>query len=377
MSHLVKAKLTQALAVGTLILWSGGAFAEMMEVINVPAGDTLNIRQGPNASSADMGDIPPHAHVDVLGFNMDQSWARVSYQNQTGWVSARYLAASEVPKAAVGANVVIGIKANDPDGGLVVRDGPGTSSVRLGVLPSNSQVHVIQFGGHGDWAMIAFEAGIGWVSSAYLAGMTSTPEPMPSATPNTAPDGGALPATFTVTGVAAGDKLWVRKAPQATAGRLGGLMPGAVVHVEGRASGNWGKITLNGQAGYINMSYLTRAAVNGLSATGASTTANGFPLGLVCRGTEPFWTLDIGEDRSFQYTSLINGPDPVRHLAIATPALSGGYPFAFAAHPLSGTLDQQACSDGMSDIAYTLSIQMNRPTGNGSAETLHGCCNVR
>lgn len=377
MPHTVKTHFAMALAATTLVLWAGGASAEMMEVVNVEVGDTLNIRQGPNASSADIGDIPPHAQVEVIGYNLDRSWARISYQTQTGWVAARYLSEGEAPRAAVGTNVVVGIPADDPDGGLVVRDGAGTSFGRLGVIPSDTQLHVIQFGGDGDWAMVAFGTGVGWVNATYLASVTSTPEPMPSATPNTAPDGGLLPATFTVTGVSAGDKLWVRKAPQATAGRVGGLKPGAVVTVDGRASGNWGKITLNGQIGYINMSYLTRAAVNGSSSTGASVTANGFPLGLTCRGTEPFWTLDIGQDRSFQYTSLINGPDPVRHLAIATPALSGGYPFAFAAHPLSGTINQQVCSDGMSDISYTMSIQMNRPSGNGSVDALYGCCNVR
>jgi uncharacterized protein YgiM (DUF1202 family) len=374
-------RLTKAatlfLAAGTLSLWTAGVGAEIMQVVDVPAGDTLNIRQGPNASSVDIGDIAPDAQVEVLGFNMERSWARVLYQNQTGWVAARYLAASEVPKAAIGANVVISIKANDPDGGLVVRGAAGTSSARLGVLPDASQVHVIQFGGNGDWAMIAFEAGVGWVSSAYLSSMTSSSALTPSARPSVAPDGGPLPAIFTVTGVSAGDKLWVRSAPQATAGRVGGLTPGSVVNVEGRASGSWGKITLNGQAGYINMSYITRAVVNGVSSIGASATANGFPLGLACRGTEPFWTLDINEDRSFQYTSLINGPDPLRYLAIATPALSGGYPFDFAAHPLAGVIDQQSCSDGMSDTAYTMSIQLNRPSGNGVMDVLYGCCSVQ
>lgn len=374
-------KLTSAavffLTAGALAFGAERSSAEMMQVVNVSAGDTLNIRQGPNASSADIGDVDPSAYVDVLGYNIDRTWARISYQNQTGWVAARYLSEGDTPRAAIGANVVVGIQANDADGGLVVREEAAGSADRLGVLPDKTQVHVFQFDRNGEWAMIAFETGVGWVSSAYLAGISSIPEPMPSATPNVAPDGGALPAVFTVTGVAAGDKLWVRTAPQATAGRVGGLRPGAVVNVDGRASGNWGKITLNGQAGYINMSYLTRAVENGTLPSGASATANGFPLGLSCRGTEPFWTLDIGEDRSFQYTSLINGPDPVRYLAIATPAQTGGYPFAFAAHPLAGTINQQACSDGMSDTSYTMSIQLNRPTGAGAVETLHGCCNVQ
>lgn len=373
----LKSKFLYAVIASTWIGVPNFAAAEMMQVIDVPAGDTLNIRQGPSASSVDIGDVAPQAYVEVLGYNLDQSWARISYQNQTGWVAARYLSHENAPPASVGPNIVTGIQDTDPDGGLVVRDGAGASFGRLGVLLKDSHVHVIQFSGNGDWAMIAFGTGVGWVSSAYLAGLTSTPEPMPSATPTVAPDGGALPATFTVTGVSADDKLWVRNAPHATAGRLGSLSPNAVVYVDGRASGQWGQITLNGQIGYIHMSYLTRAVGHGGGPLGVSSTGNGFPLGLSCRGTEPFWTLDIDEDRSVHYTSLINGNDPVRHLAIATPAPNGSYPFAFAAHPLAGALTLEACSDGMSDTVYSMSILLNRPSESGGMSTLYGCCNTQ
>lgn len=364
-----------AIFAAALTLTITTASAEMMEVVNIADGDTLNLRAGPGASYPDRGDLFEHAHVNVLAYNEDGRWAQILHQGRIYWVASKYLAApssgADTHPPRLGPNVVTGIAVGDPDGGLVVRDGAGTAFGRLGVLADHTAVHVIQFDRGGDWAMIAFGSDVGWVSTAYLAAMTSTPEPMPDATPDVGPDGGPLPAVFSVSGVASGDVLWVRDAPRAGGNQIGSLNPGSVVNVNGRASGNWGQITLNGQIGYINMRFLTRMAENATSAT-----ANGFPLGLTCRGTEPFWTLEIGEDRRFQYTSLIEGPDPVRHLAMATPATSAGYPFAFKAHPLTGTIDQKSCSDGMSDTQYSMSIQLQRPSGNtGHMENLFGCCN--
>ncbi len=373
-THLAIAALTT-----TLFLSGASASAEMMEVVDIAEGDTLNLRTGPGVSFPDIGDLSEHTHVDVLTYNKDGKWAQILHQGRIYWVAARYLAApnhsaetgADAATLTVGPNVVIGISADDADGGLVVRNGAGTSFGRLGVLPNHTAVHVIQFNRHNNWAMIAFGSDVGWVSTAYLATMTSTPQPMPDASSGIAPDGGPLPAVFSVTGVSSGDVLWVRDAPTLSGAQLDSLNPGAVVNVNGRSSGNWGQITLNGQIGFINMSFLTRMVV-----TARTTTANGFPLGLTCRGTEPFWTLTIGEDRSFQYTSLIDGPDPLRHLAIATPASTGGYPYRFKAQPLTGTIDQQACSDGMSDVSYSMTIQLNRPSGNGGpVENLFGCCN--
>ena len=371
MSRLFPAAPMSLLALG-LTLSALGASAEMMQVVGIAEGDTLNVRQGPNANSTDIGDLQEHTMVEVLGRNFAQTWAQIQYGDQLGWVSTTYLASSAPPPAAIGANVVTGIAADDPDGGLVVRGGAGTDFAAIGVLKQDSLVHVIQMAEAGKWAMIGFEGVAGWVSTAYLSAASTMPEPMPNGAPQTAPDGGPLPAVFTVTGVAANDKLWVRDAPQSTAARIGGLSPNSVVNINGRASGDWGQVTLNGQIGYVHMGYLTRAAESG-----ASTTVNGFPLGMSCRGTEPFWTFTVAEDRTVEYTSLINGADPITSLTQTTPALSGGYPYTFGAQRYTGTLNQQACSDGMSGIAYSMSLVLSRALLNGGgSETLYGCCNM-
>ncbi|WP_417270038.1 SH3 domain-containing protein [Celeribacter sp.] len=371
-----RSKLTATatvIAAGAMSLWAASAFAEMMQVTGVPDGDSLNVRSGPNGQSADIGDLQEGEVVNVLGKNFAGTWSQIDYRGQKAWVASRYLTdTQDGDRAAVstGPHVVSGIPSDDPDGGLVVRDGAGTDFAALGVLRNDTAVHIIQTSPDGKWGMIALADGVGWVSTRYLVAMMATPMPMPTADPQTAPDGGPLPAVFTVTGVAAGDKLWVRDAPQATGARIGGLVPGAVVNVTGHASGNWVQITLNGQIGYVNATYLTRA-----TESGSGSTVNGFPLGITCRGTEPFWTFTIADDRTVEFTSLIDGPEPIASLTQTTPSLGGGYPFDFAASPYAGSINAQACSDGMSDIAYTMSIMLTKPSSNW-AGPLHGCCNV-
>jgi uncharacterized protein YraI len=367
-----------SLAIGALTFWAGLASAELMQVVGVADGDTLNVRSGPGSKFSDVGDIARDGAVNVLGYNTAGTWAKIRYRGQVAWVSAKYLSTGirgDGSALATGPHVVTGIKANDPDRGLVVRAGAGTSFASLGVLRNDTAVHVVQR--KGAWAMIGLQGGVGWVNSAYLT--ATMPQPIPSVNPQVAPDGGPLPGAFTVTGVAANDRLWVRDAPRATGSRLGGLMPGAVINVTGHASGNWVQVTQNGQIGYVNASYLTRDIESGGESggeSGSGTSASGFPLGITCRGTEPFWTFTMALNRAVQYNSLIDGPEPVTYMVLSTASSGGGYPYDFNASPYSGTISSQSCSDGMSDITYSMGITLVKPSANGSTETLFGCCNV-
>lgn len=344
--------------------------AELMQVAGVPVGDSLNVRSASNANSADIGDLHEGDIIDVKGLSFDGKWSQVSFNGQNAWVASRYLIPvhGEELRSAIGPNVVSGISENDADGGLVIRSGPAFSEAPLGVLPNGTQVHIIQLSRDQKWGMIALANSVGWVSTRYLVAVQSPGAPQQGSI--TAPDGGPLPAAFIVAGVNAGDQLWVRQMPNATAPRIGGLLEAAVVMASSRAHGNWVQVTVNGQVGYVNARYLVRYS------EGASQTTNGFPLGLTCRGTEPFWTLTIAQDRTTQFTSLIGGPDPIASLSQATPSIGGGYPFDFVAGPYSGALDSQSCSDGMSDLSYSMRITLMRQDPNGENAQLYGCCNV-
>ena len=178
----------------TSFLFGGVAHAQttLMQVDGIRRGDTLNVRTGPGASYKDIGDLQAGEIVTVLGYDASGRWAKVRYRGQIAYASARYLTTplrTDGRSADTGAHRVIGIKAGDPDGGLVMRDGAGTSFARIGVLTNGTEVYVIQRSADQKWAMIALGSGVGWVSAAYLKSTQSTgqnqstgqsaPEPMP------------------------------------------------------------------------------------------------------------------------------------------------------------------------------------------------------
>ena len=260
----MKSKLFASLIVASL-LFGGAGHAEtiFMQVTDVRQGDTLNVRTGPGSDFQDIGDIQPDAVVVILGYDASGRWAKLRYQGQIAFVSSRYLKLpyrNDGSAITTGPHQVTGIKAGDPDGGLVVRDGPGTSFANIGVLSNQTQVHVIQRSSDGKWAMIPLANSVGWVSTAYLNSLqAAAPTPL-SPNPRIAPDGGGLPAMFTVTGVAANDSLNFRNAPSTSGNIVGRFAPGAEVQVLSMSSGNWAYVTDGEVAGYANIRYLTRRA---------------------------------------------------------------------------------------------------------------------
>ena len=57
-----------------MTLWAGMASAELMQVVGVAAGDTLNVRSGPGAKFAD---IARNGAVNVLCYNTAGTWAKI------------------------------------------------------------------------------------------------------------------------------------------------------------------------------------------------------------------------------------------------------------------------------------------------------------
>ncbi len=72
-------------------------------VIDVPEGDTLNIRAQPDASSQIIGTLRPDADdVIVAGTRMELAgsvWWQIVSDDGLGWVNARYLAPDETPSS--------------------------------------------------------------------------------------------------------------------------------------------------------------------------------------------------------------------------------------------------------------------------------------
>jgi uncharacterized protein YraI len=352
--------------------------AEILQVVDIPDGVSLNVRSGPSANAQDIGDLQEGDFVDVKGYNLEGTWAQFRYRGQIAWISAKYLASSPRPDGAsiaTGPHQVTGIKAGDPDGGLVVRSAADAGSERLGVLPNGAQIHVVQVSEDGKWAHIPFGSVMAWVSRRYLnaidedATSVGTPQPIPAVGPMTVPDGLPLPAIFSVHNVPANDSLNIRNAPQTSGTVLMQAQNGIALAVLGMATATWAKVQIGDVIGFAHADYLTRG--------GGTTNMFGFQLGVECIGTEPFWRITFDTDNMVRMTMVGEVAAPVPLTSTAFSPTATGYPYVFDATPYSGEVNLEICSDGMSDNTYPMSIQLTTPNSQGAAMAVQGCCRLQ
>lgn len=191
--------------------------------------------------------------------------------------------------------------------------------------------------------------------------------------------GTGFPALYDVTGVAADDVLNIRSAPGASSPVIGSFAPDeAGIEVTAQdETGRWGRVNTGETAGWASLRYLQRQEQGDWLALEEP---------LFCYGTEPFWSLNIDIARA--RWSEAAGEE--LHFTILYPAPGRGHPgkSGFAAATLAGTempvqpivgftgvLTAQSCSDGMSDAAYgiSLDILMQR---DGTAALYSGCCSL-
>lgn len=375
----IKTIILAATVLSTVSFTSANA-AEAYKVVGISTGDSLNVRIGAGTRFTDIGDVLLGQTVQVHGFDSSGKWAQITWKGKLAYVSSRYLKStgsgiitntgtSNGNASGLGMQRVTGIAANDPDGGLVVRRGPGKTYGRVLVIPNGVGMDIVEISPNGKWSRAVFsDGGTGWVRNSYLVGAssngtTTTPPPSSSQQGNV-----VLPAVFSVINVAANDVLWVRNAPDAASAPVTNLQPNAPVSVLEFINNGWAKVTIGQNVGYVKASYLT--------AGGGVTTSTGMQLGLNCNGAEPFWNLQIAADRTMTFRGMGESPQ-VSSLQSASPAPSGTYPFQFTdSGQLSGTLSAQICSDGMSDITYPWKILLNAPMSS-SMLALSGCCTLQ
>lgn len=186
-----------------------------------------------------------------------------------------------------------------------------------------------------------------------------------------------LPALHDVTGVVAGDVLNLRAAPDAGAPVIGSLAPDArkIEVVALSADGKWGQISQGESSGWAAMRYLTRVAGPGWDS---------LDLPMSCHGTEPFWSLAYAPERRNMMFSQMGEEQPLGlwvdwHLAVQGRPGQIGWKLDGPARSGFATLTAEACSDGMSDRSFGISIQLFlNPAQESAAEpvAVSGCCSL-
>ncbi|THD85401.1 SH3 domain-containing protein [Aliigemmobacter aestuarii] len=187
----------------------------------------------------------------------------------------------------------------------------------------------------------------------------------------------ALPALFSVKGVAANDVLNVRAAPSAEGDLLGSLPPGAtgVEVVALNPEGTWGRVNIGETAGWVSMRFLAREP-------GPDWISLDVPMS--CYGTEPFWSLDYAPDRRNMMLRQMADENDLGlwiNWHIATSGRNGqiGWNLSGPARQGFATLTAERCTDGMSDREMGLSISLFlNPDQESAAEPigLSGCCTL-
>ncbi|MEL7115936.1 MAG: peptide-binding protein, partial [Pseudomonadota bacterium] len=173
--------------------------------------------------------------------------------------------------------------------------------------------------------------------------------------------------------VASDDTLNVRAEPSAASADIGDLPHNAtrIEVAESDATGKWGRIVWEEGNGWIAMRFLAPESVPTIG-------ASALPAGLVCAGTEPFWSMTFSEgSASF---SDISGAFHAFGLQGSRVAEGRpGYPLQIG---LSGAdaaattlIRPAACSDGMSDRLYPWSVDLILQTEAGGRYMV-GCCQL-
>ncbi len=166
--------------------------------------------------------------------------------------------------------------------------------------------------------------------------------------------------------------LNVRAEPSASARDIGDLNPGArpIEVLKTDPTGEWGHIVWQETTGWVALRFLERITLPQLQDTIV-------PIGLICAGTEPFWTMEIeSPDNAVLSTEASSTPMSIN--TVSTSRNRNQHPVALELlsknHTNVTVLSRQACSDGLTNIQYNWAAEIIiQPEFN----LLSGCCVMR
>ncbi|WP_137700988.1 COG3650 family protein [Marimonas lutisalis] len=170
------------------------------------------------------------------------------------------------------------------------------------------------------------------------------------------------PALHDVTGVAANDVLNIRAEPSGSAGKIGALAHNATNVEVIRTSGSWGLVTAGERSGWVSMRYLARQPDGDYALTRT----------LACYGTEPFWNLSITQGTRATFTAM--GGDPVQiPVGLLQRSANRTDRFVLRGGAMTAIIARAACSDGMSDREFGLTIDL---LSDARGTLYSGCCSL-
>lgn len=185
----------------------------------------------------------------------------------------------------------------------------------------------------------------------------------------------AYPALHDVAGVAANDVLNIRAEPAGASPVIGTLAPNQTAVEVLRVSENskWGLVNTGEASGWASLSFLKPQG-----------NAPWYALDhdLQCSGTEPFWSLQISPNEKTAHIVTPEEEGPEMDITATWPGSEWHPVAAFQMTTDEGSamavIRATACSDGMSDRAYGLSVDVfSSGTTAAVAGAMQGCCTLK
>jgi len=230
-----------------------------MEVADYKTTITLNLRSGPSTSHSVLGAGATGTVVKGTG-RKSGIWYEVKLGTTTGWMSSEYL--TKVASAAPAPVVTAPAVQYKTTIHLNLRSGPGTQHTILGSGPTGTTVTGTGKTS-GIWYEVKMGSQTGWMSSEYLAKVTTfAPAPAP-----------VVPASTTVqykTTII----LNMRSGAGFQYGVTGVGPTGTVVTGTGKTSNGWVEVNMGGKTGWMHSDYLQKVTSSTPAVITKTATAN-------------------------------------------------------------------------------------------------------
>ena len=178
----------------------------------------------------------------------------------TGTVTRTATTTATTTVAPTGTPVAGGKVQGTGGAGVNCRRTPSTSGVIITTVPEGTVLPYRGAASNG-WQPVTCSGQAGFISTAYLAGVTITPTPVKtpgvSPTPTTTATTTPPPGNSGVVTGTDGGGLNCRTQPSTSAPVITTLPEGSIVQFRGAAANGWQPVTCAGQAGFISTTYLT------------------------------------------------------------------------------------------------------------------------
>jgi uncharacterized membrane protein len=140
--------------------------------------------------------------------------------------------------------------------------------------------------------------------------------------------------------------------------------------IEADSGQRWGRINIGEGTGWVSLAYLSRQPDD---RTGA------MPAIRSCHGTEPFWSLSLDGAGGARFTTPDSEPRTGAVLSRQSSlnrADRHGFSARLGEAEVTAIVAQSLCSDGMSDRAFGLTIDLVLDGGSQDSRLLSGCCSL-